>query len=310
MTLSDDDKKHIAEEEKERLKVRGELQAEKQKKKRKIPKWVPIGCGGLVVLIIIIIVIAIATSSKSTTTSTVSTISNTSSTQTTTPLLAFQPITFTSEEYPPTSTSIPNAFTAQFSIPTQDWAINWSYSPSQAIIDANEGGFSIFVYPTSGPRDTNTAVATVEGSSTSGSLDLSNVGPGQYQIEVITLYSWSMTVQPSVASGTPVTQVTTPVVTRSHLAITLSTDFSNPYFGKVYVTLSNNNADVTATDINVQVTFKNSSGTVLDIESCPATSGITIPPGQSQTFEVDTFSSLVMSQVANVTCYANTTNNW
>ena len=45
MTLSADDKKLIAEEEKERLKARSELQAEEKKKKRKTPKWVPIGCG-------------------------------------------------------------------------------------------------------------------------------------------------------------------------------------------------------------------------------------------------------------------------
>jgi len=62
MTLSDQDKQRILEEEKERLKVRQQLQSEQSTKplipKKKIPKWLPIGCGGLFVLVIIIIIIA------------------------------------------------------------------------------------------------------------------------------------------------------------------------------------------------------------------------------------------------------------
>jgi len=57
MTLSDQDKQRIREEEKERLKIREQLQS---KQKRKIPKWASIGCGGLLLLIIIIVIIAIA----------------------------------------------------------------------------------------------------------------------------------------------------------------------------------------------------------------------------------------------------------
>jgi len=67
MTLSDDDKKRITDEEKERLKVRDQLEQEKNKK-RKMPKWALFGCGGLIALIVIIVVISVALGSKSTTT--------------------------------------------------------------------------------------------------------------------------------------------------------------------------------------------------------------------------------------------------
>jgi predicted nucleic acid-binding Zn ribbon protein len=179
--LSDQDKQRIAEDEKERLKVREQLKTEeadkKTAKRKKNTKFVLFGCGGVIVLIIIIIIVIVATSSGSK-----STTNN-------------QSITFTSDEYPPESTSIPNAFTASFSTLTQDWTIDWSYTTSQAIINANEGGFAIFVYPTTGP-DTNDYIASVtEPSTTSGTLSC-DVAPGQYQIEVVTLYSWNITVHP------------------------------------------------------------------------------------------------------------------
>lgn len=189
MTLSADDKKRIAEEEKERLKARSELQAEEKKKKRKMPKWVPIGCGSLILLIIIIYVIGTVTGSKNnTTTQTASaTTAETSSTKITNPALAFQPIKYTSDENRPDNNG--EAKLAPFSVPTQDWVIDWSYTPS------GDGVFSFFVYPNYG-ADTNTAVATVLfPDTTSGSLTCSR-GPGQYQIVMVTGCNWSITIHP------------------------------------------------------------------------------------------------------------------
>jgi hypothetical protein len=72
--LSDIDKQRIAEEEKERMKVREQLQASEKKEKDGFPKWawMPIGCAGIVALIIII-VIATVVAPKSTKTSSITT---------------------------------------------------------------------------------------------------------------------------------------------------------------------------------------------------------------------------------------------
>ena len=77
MTLSDADKQRIAEEEKERLKVREQLKNEEDTKKaaqkKKTTKFALIGCGGLIALIVIIAIIIGASSSKTTDTQTIPT---------------------------------------------------------------------------------------------------------------------------------------------------------------------------------------------------------------------------------------------
>jgi transcription initiation factor TFIIIB Brf1 subunit/transcription initiation factor TFIIB len=67
--LSDTDRQRIADEEKERMKIREQLQAQEKGKKQNLPKWawVPIGCGGVVVFIIIIAVIGAVKGSNSNT---------------------------------------------------------------------------------------------------------------------------------------------------------------------------------------------------------------------------------------------------
>jgi len=104
---------------------------------------------------------------------------------------AFQPITFTSNEYKPNQYAY--ADTATFSIPIKDWIIDWSYTPS------GDGVFAFFVFPTTG-SDTNDYVASVyKPNTTSGSLSC-DAGPGQYLISVTTLCSWSITIHPPKAT--------------------------------------------------------------------------------------------------------------
>jgi hypothetical protein len=113
------------------------------------------------------------------------TFQTTTTTTSTTP--AFQSITFTSNEYKPNEyfiTEIP-----PFYIPSEDWVIDWSYTP----ITGGDEEFSLFVYPNFGP-DTNTEIASVFfPNNNSGSLTCKS-GPGEHQIIIITRCNWSLTI--------------------------------------------------------------------------------------------------------------------
>ena len=146
-------------------------------KKKKTNVWL-MGCLGLIVLAAVIGGIVLVTSNSSPETP-----FSTSPPTTQTPPATFTPITKSGTD---------SLTTTPFTITTDEWIIDWSYSTS----DPDFAVFSFFIYPR-GETELYTEVVLFP-ETTSGST-YSYAGPGEYYIKtnVANIDEWEITIRPA-----------------------------------------------------------------------------------------------------------------